>query len=291
MTAVSRVLTCQVSEVTFLYRWKQRTHITLQDSAWGSIVKIGNIYHILYTKHDGKGWKQIRRAISTDLKFWRDQGPVDFTCDDLNHRVAPAILKNLDGYTAIRYDDKYWLICQEFENYEVLKLYFATSIDGTWTYEKDILSKGNIEGPDDDAIFTACFFKDEDTYNIFYQGRKAADLRWRICYANCSKPNGTWYKASNNPTLEPTLPWEENAVIDPCVRKEANTYYLFYSGNIANHCFNSYATSQSLDGKWAKSDEKITRKGISYPEIVKHNDNRYYLNGDDLNYSPARARK
>lgn len=274
--------------MAWLSRWKYRARKTLQDSLWGSIVKVGNIYYMFYVKYDGVNYRRIRRATSSNLINWTDQGSVSFIADDLTHRTAPAILKDVDGSSPETYDDKYWLICQEFGDLTQFKLYYAKSITGTWTYEKDVLLRGNAGDWDNGRIHTACFFKDEDNYNIYYQGQKAADRKWRIGYATCSIPNGCWEKAGNNPRLEPTLTWEGNAVGDPCIRRECDTYYLFYTGNLAHNCFNSYATSLSLSGTWNKLDEIITRKGVSYPEIVKHPNNRYYLNGDDLKYTPHR---
>lgn len=264
---------------------------TIYDPAtFGCIVKIGDTYHMFPCHYSNGNTDEIHRATSTDLENWTDQGAVTFVGDGLTGRNDPEILKDFED-NPLQYDGKYWMVAMEYTatlGNIVFKLYSAPSIDGTWTYDKDVLTKGAGGEWDDSHIFAHCFFKEGDTYYIFYHGKKVADGKSRIGYATCATPDGTWAKAVDNPRLEPLLAFEGNATVDPVVRKEGDTYYLFYTGDAGANSKNSRATSASLSGAWVKSGEQINRTGISYPQTVLHTDGLWYIIGDDIVPTPHR---
>lgn len=250
-------------------------------AAWGSIVLVGSTYHMFFVKNDGTTLRVINRATSNDLVNWTDQGAVTFSGDSLTYREAPALLKSLDGVTPLQYNGYYWMLARDQAATPApFKLYYASTIDGTWTYSKDVLAVGTSGDWDDTDILSPCFFMDGTTYYIFYEGQKASDSKWRIGYASCATPDGTWSKAGS--VLAPSLAWESTGVVDPIVRLSGGTYYLFYSGNpTAASSYNSWATCATLTGTWVKSSDSTSLGviGSTYAEIVLK-DKLYYMNYD-----------
>jgi hypothetical protein len=248
---------------------------TLDASAWGSIIKVGSIYYMFHSEMGG-GPYNTWRAQSTDLINWTNDTKI------IDGVGQPGILTDVDGVTPVTYDGKYWLAVRKSTSPYNFQIYYASTIDGAWTYSSDAIGVGT--GWESANIGTICFVNEGSIYYIFYEGWPDwTPTSMSIGYASASTPNGTYTKNPGNPVLTATLGWEGVGVCDVRIIKEGSTYYLFYTGNKGTSCCNSYAVSLSLTGTWTKSERQIGSLGISYPVVVKHTDGYYYMNGDDLN--------
>jgi len=114
-------------------------------------------------------------------------------------------------------------------------------------------------GWDSSGLWTPSFVRfgpPYDSYYIYYQGQGPSG--WQTGYIKANAYSGgtpvrpdstTWSKSPDAVIkLGASGSWDSGYCIDPMIRQFNGTYYVFYTGNVAN----GYAYSTSPEGPWTK---------------------------------------
>jgi hypothetical protein len=223
--------------------------------AWGDPIKVAGTYYLYYSRGPGTTY----RAESTDLISWINLQPIIDPTHTTTFGSGVAVLKEGDGITPITVDGKYWMIY--FLTFGQGSMYLASSTDLlNWTpWSGNPLMTPTPGGWDSSGLWTPSFVRFGPPYNnyyIYYQGQGPAG--WQTGYIKASAYSGgtpltpdstTWSKSSDAVLkLGASGSWDSGYVIDPMIRQFNGTYYVFYTGNVAN----GYAYSASPEGPWTK---------------------------------------
>lgn len=159
---------------------------------------------------------------------------------------------------------------------------FYTSIDGIDWIDAKLKYTGNNKkwcG----AVNRACFIKKDDAIYLWYTGQANGNS---VIGLSIAKNNSSFLDVGENPVLSPTLSFEKNAVMNPCVLwdEEKKIFRMWYAaGDFYEPDAICYA--ESTDGiEWTKNKEplicanhqlKYKKKKVGACEVIKYHD--YYL--------------
>ncbi|NQT27156.1 hypothetical protein HQ585_17510 [candidate division KSB1 bacterium] len=110
---------------------------------------------------------------------------------------------------------------------------------------------------DDRAVESGQCFKEGDTYYWYYHAYNEAgpDAGYQIGVATSPDPTGPWTKYGENPILKTNEKnyWENQYVACPYVKKEGDTYYMWYNSSDKEwKGFICLATAKHPLGPWIK---------------------------------------
>lgn len=223
--------------------------------AWGDPIKVGSTYYLYYSRGPGTTY----RAESTDLISWINLQPIIDPTHTTTFGSGVAVLKEGDGITPITVDGEYWMIY--FLSFGQGSMYLASSTDLlNWTpWSGNPLMNPTPGGWDSSGLWTPSFVRfgpPYDSYYIYYQGQGPSG--WQTGYIKANAYSGgtpvrpdstTWSKSPDAVIkLGASGSWDSGYCIDPMIRQFNGTYYVFYTGNVAN----GYAYSTSPEGPWTK---------------------------------------
>ncbi|UCE73608.1 MAG: hypothetical protein JSV56_11365, partial [Methanomassiliicoccales archaeon] len=256
-----------------------------------SVLFDGSIYHMWY--HNYPYGKNICYANSSDGVTWNEYSGNPLFGS--NNVIAPFVMFKDGEY-------KMWYTKQigstDF-------IHYATSPDGvTWTQYlgNPVLSLGNSGEWDDTYLDHPTVLFDEGEYKMWYVGTKAY-FGYGIGYAN-STDGINWHKydnpATTNPpyqysdpvfTTGPSGTWDYNALAEPMVIKEGDTYLMWYVGTHDQSIWRIGFASSGDGINWIKSaDNPIFdvkagtwySKYVTSPSILKiDNTLKMWYNGWD----------
>jgi hypothetical protein len=224
--------------------------------AWGDTMKVGSTYYMYVSRGPGT----IYRTESTDLITWTNFQPITGG----SFGTGAAILKEGDGITPIAVDGRYWMVY--FPTGSPGSMYLASAPVGgdllAWEPYGGVspipILAPTVGGWDASGLWTPSFARLGDYYYIYYQGNGPAG--WETGFAKAAAYDGgapirpdavTWTKSADS-VIKNGSGWDSTYCIDPMIREFDGTYYVFYTGNVAN----GYAHSTSPEGPWIKLGEE-----------------------------------
>lgn len=232
---------------------------------WGSLGLDGTTYYIFYAGNNGTKFS-VGVATSSDLISWTKYASNPILTEGVawegTQVIGPEILTDLVG-NIVQYGGKYWLAYINFAATDI-GMASADTLTGPWTKYagNPVLSKGSAGQWDVTNISTCSFKVENGVYYLFYEGYKTTTGVWASGIATASSPTGTWTKYAGNPVLSPQYAWENNAAIDPVIRKYDGVYYLFYTGNgvpTSTTSQNNYATASNILGPYITQPMKFNK--------------------------------
>ncbi len=249
------------------------TYVGSDNFAWGDAIKVRGTYYIFPYEF---GIGTAVRIESTDLETWSNIQPlINKQPPEIvgNETIGTgvAILKQGDGITPIAVDGKYWMIFFHGDNAGMMWLAYADTASNllTWTLTK-VLIYPTPHTWYAGGIWTPSFVRLNNNYYIYAEGDSGGGY-WETGYArasalnssgNSARPDSTTWTISAQSVVKHGVSgaWDSNFCIDPVIRQFSNgTYYLFYTGNIAN----GYLIASSPEGPW-----QLQANGPTVPTVA-----------------------
>ena len=146
-----------------------------------------------------------------------------------------------------------------------------------------VIKQGKAGTWDDAVLESADCFKDGDTYYWYFHAynKSGPKARYELGVATAKSPLGPWTKYRGNPILKISKgKWEEQLVACAMITKEADTYYMFYTGAGKDwRCRIGLATAPHPLGPWTKYSNKpiIDHEKFGFVGGVVKVRDKYYL--------------
>ena len=146
-----------------------------------------------------------------------------------------------------------------------------------------VMKQGPAGSWDDAVLESADCFRDGDTYYWYFHAysKTGPKARYELGVATAKSPLGPWKKYSGNPILKVSSEkWEEQLVACAMVIKEADTYYMYYTGAGKDwQCRIGLATAKHPLGPWKKYTNKpiIDHEKFGFVGGVVKVENKFYL--------------